>query len=159
MEDINEIIKQSKEIIKGLEDGNNVKPLSDPDSFRTTLLAFMENQMSSVQNKQGLLDLVDAEIIKKLVLHELDITELRQLRNDLMSAGTYRLSAILEPFKATNTTPNPLISPPPVDGGSKNIAEDLTPVQRQALAKLASILELANSKVKKDGDTIDDLPE
>jgi hypothetical protein len=157
MEDIQSIIEESKALIRGLETGNEVRPPSNPDNFRATLLTFMEAQMASVQNRQGLLDLVDAEILRKLALHELDVTDLRQLRNDLMQAGTSRLSAILEPFKATNATPNSLINPPnPENNGDKDLTKSLTPEERQAIAKLAQVMERANSRKK--GEIEDGLP-
>jgi hypothetical protein len=158
MEEINKIIEESKALIRGIENTEiAVTPISTPTSFRTSLLTFLEVQMNNVQNRQGLLDLVDAEIIRKLAFHELDVGELRQLRNDLMNASTNRLSAILEPFKNTNATPNSIMNPPREDeGGGKDIAKELTSGERQAIQKLYQLLYKEGEKEK---NKIGDLPE
>lgn len=156
MEHIDDIIKDSKKILKSLYD--NEESLSEPiqnvgsiDSFRSKLLQFISAQLEPIKRTQSLLDLVDAEIVSKLMVHEYDKNELMDLRRELIQSTNTKTSVLLEPFKPNNAG-NSLITPP---SATNNTSDDplkkLSPDQRIAIDKLYRIIlakEKNNSEVE-----------
>lgn len=145
MDHIDDIIKDSKKILKSLYDNEESSPeviqnVGSIDGFRSRLLQFISAQLEPIKRTQSLLDLVDAEIISKLILHEYDKNELMDLRRELIQSTNTKTSVLLEPFKPNNAG-NSLITPPSATSSSNDDPlKKLNPDQRIALDKLYRII-------------------
>ncbi len=151
MESIEDILKESKQLLDTLNKTENTpsKNVSTIDTFRGELLNFINSQLDPIKRTQQILDLVDAEIVKKLVYHEYDKNELLDVRRELIQATNMRTSVLLDPFKPTNGGGNTLITPPSAESSSNDdILKQLTPDQRGAIDKLTRILA-SNDKGEK----------
>ncbi len=145
-----DIIEENKKLLdqlyKASEDNKEARATSI-DTFRSKLLGFIDQSLGSVQRSQALLDLVDGEIIKKLLLHEYNKNELLDLRSNLIQASNSKTSVLLDPFKPTNNGGNNLITPPSDSATSEeDILKNVTPEGRQALNKLYLLLQSKSNK-------------
>lgn len=150
MENLEELLKESKDIIQGLkpfkQEIQNME-ITSQEIFRNNLMKFLSIQMNGVNNTQELLDIIDAEIIKKVLLHEVSIDDLKDLRHSIASHKLGQVSTLLEPFKPNNATGSTLLTPPIAENKeNENIVKQLTSGQRQSLVKLASLLDQVLNK-------------
>ena len=149
MDSIDNIIKDNKKILEKLcETDVPIAPLASMEIFRNNLLGFIDGQLRKVQRNQALLDLVDSEIVQKVLLHEYDKNEIVTLRNALVGSSTTSISTLLEPFKPTNTSGSALLSPPIEKADDEDISKKLTPAQRQVMDKMMRLLEKAGESKK-----------
>lgn len=150
MDSIVSIIEENKKLLDGLyKVDEEVMPeaVSTVDIFRGKLLGFINNALSRVKRSEQLLDLVDAEIVKKLCLHEYDKNELMELRASLVNSTNMKTAVLLDPFKPTNGGGNSLITPPSnKDEDVDSILKSISPEQRQALTKLNDLLHIAETR-------------
>lgn len=153
MDSIVKIIEENKKLLDGLyqpqeeQVENNV---STVDLFRGKLLGFIDNALNRVKRSEQLLDLIDAEIVQKLCLHEYDKKELIELRASLVQSTNAKTSVLLDPFKPTNGSGNSLITPPSnKDNDAEAVLKNITPEQRQALNKLSDLLLIAEKRKEK----------
>lgn len=153
MENINDIIKESKQLLEGIH-GKEIQnePVNNIDTFRSKLLNFINNQLEPIKRTQDILDLVDAAIIRKLMFEEYDKNELLDLRRELTQSANLRTSVLLDPFKPTNGGGNTLITPPSADQNNTNddVLKKLKPEERVALEKLYSILKVKEREKDKN---------
>ena len=147
---IKDIIAENKKLLESLYASKEEESkVSTVDLFRSKLLGFIDSSLSQVQRTQMLLDLVDGELIQKLALHEYDKNELISLRESLVSSANSKTSTLLEPFKPTNNGGNSLITPPSTSATDEDaLLKSISPEQRQALHKLAQILEKKQPAIK-----------
>jgi hypothetical protein len=148
MEDYKSIINESKNILSALYDGENIKPISSQDQLRENLMSFISNQLGSIARQDVFRNLIEAELINKILLHEMSSDELMDMYKMISGEKAKTTTALLEPFKPTNSTSNPLLNPPGEDADTEEMAKKLTPNQRQTFNKLGMILEMLDKKEK-----------
>lgn len=156
-EDYENIIKESKTLLSRLySTKEDYKPTDTIDSFRGGLLTFIGSQLEPIRRTQDVIDLVDAEIVKKIILHEYDKNELLIVRRDLIQSMNTKTSVLLEPFKPTTGGGNTLITPPSSnDTNESAVLDKLTPEERTSMDKLTRILLASQKKIK---ETSNDVP-
>jgi len=143
MDSIEDILQESKHLIQTLHNQSSdtsSKNITTMDAFRGELLNFISTQLEPIKRTQAILDLVDAEIIKKLVLHEYDKNELLDVRKDLIQSVNTKTSVLLDPFKPTTGGGNILITPPSNTDTDDSALKKITPDQRIAIEKLYRII-------------------
>jgi|WetSurMetagenome_2_1015567.scaffolds.fasta_scaffold06330_14 hypothetical protein len=137
MDNIDDILKESKEMMEKLSSGKEAIPyVNTSEMFRNNVLSFINNQMMDMQNNKIMLQVVDYELLKKVGLHELNVSELMQLRQNIVNSSNAKTSVLLEPFKPTTNTTNNLLTPPKDEGEGEDITKNLNPEQRNLLDKL-----------------------
>lgn len=153
MDSIVKIIEENKKLLDGLyqkQEEQVEANVSTVDLFRGKLLGFIDNALNRVKRSEQLLDLIDAEIVQKLCLHEYDKKELIELRASLVQSTNAKTSVLLDPFKPTNGSGNSLITPPSnKDNDAEAVLKNITPEQRQALNKLSDLLLIAEKRKEK----------
>lgn len=154
MNSIDDILKETRQLANLIQDSssatkNEIVPVTTSDSFRQSMLTFLENRMADVKKNMSMIDIIDAELVKKILLKELSGRELMQLRSSIQQSANSTTSSILEPFKPNNNTGSTLLNPPKDDSvTSKPVTEQLTPEQRTAIHKLEQLINMGNSRVQ-----------
>jgi len=151
MNSIDDIVKDAKKLaskIQGGEDAEKVIAVPSSDSFRQSMLIFLQNRMEDVRKNMSMIDIIDAILVEKVVLKELSAMELMKLRNSVQQSANIATSTILEPFKPSNNTGSTLLNPPKDDSSTAQIADQLTPEQRVAVNKLEQFMNIIATKVQ-----------
>lgn len=151
MEDLNytTIIEDSLKLLDAIDTKENKEvAITSQDMLRTTLMTFIGSQLQSIKKQDNLKAIVEAELIRKISLHDMTTDELLDLYQKMSQAKTFNITALLDIFKPTNASPNSIITPPIDKGESEDITKTLTPQQRNALDKLTQLLEKVDSKSK-----------
>lgn len=153
MENIEDIIKESKSLLASIHDKESIQqePVGTIDVFRSKLLNFINSQLEPIKRTQSILDLVDAAIIRKLAYEEYDKHDLMTLRRELIQSSNMKTAVLLDPFKPTNGGGNTLITPPSADSsnGGDDVLKKITPDERVALEKLYSIMTMREREKNK----------
>jgi hypothetical protein len=116
--------------------------IGTPDKLREKIMSFISVQLQELSKKELLTSLIDAELIGKILLHELSTDELMSLRTNLSISKNTNIDSLLAPFKPTAGSSTALL-PPPVTKEEDNddVLKKLTPEGRGAFNKLMLILE------------------
>lgn len=157
MDSITDIIRESKKLADSLrEKDDKIIPVPTPDSFRQSLLMFLQTRMEDIRNNMSLLGIVDAELIRKVALKEMSTAELLKLRNSILATANMATATVVEPFKPTNNASGAILLPPKDEGNTNMIVNELTPEQRTALNKVDQLMALLASKIKEKKQIIEE---
>lgn len=139
MDGVNELIKESNELLNSLYSKSKENKITTQDELRTEVANFVVSQMNRIQQQDSLRGLIEAELAQKILLHELSTEELQSLYTTISREKSNNTVSLLDIFKPTNASPNALITPPTKE--EEKSAIEYTPSQRQALEKLTRIVE------------------
>lgn len=143
MDNINELINESREILvalhnKELED----KKINNQDELRSEISTFIASQMQTIKHQDTLRALIESELAKSIMLHELSPEQLQSLYATISNEKSKNTNALLEMFKPTQT--NSLMLPPSREEETENVS--LTSEQRNAIDKLSKVLASMEKK-------------
>lgn len=143
LNDMNSLIEESKSLLKSLyKEEHSEHKIMNQDDLRSEVSNFVTNQLSTIQRQDTLRALIEQELAKKILLHELSVQELQQLYATISNEKSKNTTSLLDLFKPTQTAPNPIITPASKDENNENL--DLTSEQRQSIEKLSRILGAIN---------------
>lgn len=146
MESIDSLIEESKAILNTLHTNvSETKKINNQDELRSEISSFVANQMQSISRQDVLRGLIESELAKAILLHELSPSELQSLYTSISSEKAKSTSALLDIFKPTQNT-NTLMTPPEKEEEAKGL--ELTPEQRQGIAKMGNFLEALEERRK-----------
>jgi hypothetical protein len=119
------------------------------DKLKVDVMTFISERLKDINKKELLTNLLDAELIRKLVMHELTTDQLMNLRTNLSIDKNTSINGVLDLFKPNGTNSSNTLLPPPKEQEEDNdIVKDLSSDQRNAMNKL--MLILAEGLQKKD---------
>jgi len=142
-EDNREILKESFDLLDALYEKENVgKQIVDTsDKLKVDVMTFISERLKDINKKEVLTNLLDAELVRKLIMHELTNDQLMELRTNLFIDKNTSITSVLDLFKPNgNNSTNTLLPPPKEETEKNNIIEQLNPEQRNAINKLMLIL-------------------
>lgn len=145
MERVDEIIEKYSQILKSLNKENiSSKKITEESELRQNVMTFVSKQMETIQKQDILRSIIEAELIEKVMLHELDTSELLETYKQISNEKSKNSDVLLSLFKPSNSAPSNLMLPPIRE--EENNTLDLSSQQRQAIEKLARFMELINKK-------------
>lgn len=145
MERVDEIIGEYSQILKSLnKEDTSPKKITEESELRQNVMTFVSKQMETIQKQDVLRSIIEAELIKKVMLHELDTSELLETYKQISNEKSKNSDVLLSLFKPSNSAPSTLMLPPMRE--EENTTLDLSSQQRQAIEKLARFMELINKK-------------
>lgn len=153
---LSDIVGNAKKMLTRMYEERNTTPrlVSDSEQLRSEIATFVADSLKSVKDDDLVLQILDMELVNKIMMHELPADELIKLRQAIKGGQTNRTSAILDIFRPVAGTPNPLITPPTERGDNKALTSDLSSGERQALNKVALLIDILGKRMeeKKEGE-------
>ena len=139
--DTNTLVEESKELLKSLYnlDENKVTRITNDVS------SFISSQLKNLENQNTLKSIIEAEMVKRVVTHDLSNDELRSWYATISSEKSKNVDSLFKVFVPSQVSPNPIITPATKDEEKDTI--DLSPSQRQAIEKLSRIISASNQGV------------
>lgn len=145
--DTNTLVEESKELLKSLYnlDENKVTRITTQDDLRNDVSSFISSQLKNLENQNTLKGIIEAEMAKRVLTHDLSNDELRSWYATISSEHSKKVDSLFKVFVPTQTTPNTILTPATKDEEKETI--DLSPSQRQAIEKLSRIISASNQGV------------
>ena len=145
--DTNTLVEESKELLKSLYnlDENKVTRITSQDDLRNDVSSFISSQLKKLENQNKLKSMIEAEMGKRVLTHDLSNDELRSWYATISSEKSKNVDSLFKVFVPTQTTPNTILTPATKDEEKETI--DLSPSQRQAIEKLSRIISASNQGV------------
>lgn len=142
--DTNTLVEESKELLKSLYnlDENKVSRITTQDDLRNDVSSFISSQLKNLENQNTLKGIIEAEMAKRVLTHDLSNDELRSWYATISSENSKKVDSLFKVFVPTQTTPNTILTPATKDEEKETI--DLSPSQRQAIEKLSRIISATN---------------
>lgn len=140
IQDTESLVAESKELLKSLYNIDNarVTRIISQDDLRNDVSSFVCSQLQNLEHQNMLKGLIEAEMAKRVLTHELSNDELRSFYATISSEKSKNIDSLFKLFIPTQTTPNTILTP-----ASKNEEKstvELSSSQRQAIEKLSRIL-------------------
>lgn len=148
VQDANTLVKESKELLKSLynvENHHDVRMITQ-DELRNDISLFVSSQLRNLENQNTLKGLLEAEIAKRVLTHELTNDELRSFYSTISSEKAKNIDSLFKLFVPTQATPNTIMASAIKDEEKTTV--ELTSSQRQAMEKLVRVLAVSNAKEK-----------
>ena len=150
----NQVIDESLKLLDALytKEDSVHELVSNTDRFRENIMSFVSAQLNDITKKDMMTRLVDAELIRKIALHELPTKDILDLRTTLSIDKNTSIQSVLDLFKPSNGNgTNTLLPPPKVnEEDNSELLKKLTPESRAVLNKLMLVVE---NLVDKDTNT------
>ena len=145
--DTNTLVEESKELLKSLYnlDENKVTRITTQDDLRNDVSSFISSQLKNLENQNTLKSIVEAEMVKRVLTHDLSNDELRSWYATISSEKSKSVDSLFKVFIPSQVSPNPIITPATKDEEKDTV--DLSPSQRQAIEKLSRIISASNQGV------------
>ena len=142
--DTNTLVEESKELLKSLYnlDENKVTRITSQDDLRNDVSSFISSQLKNLENQNTLKSIIEAEMAKRVLTHDLSNDELRSWYATISSEKSKNVDSLFKVFIPSQVSPNPIITPATKDEEKETI--DLSPSQRQAIEKLSRIIQNSN---------------
>jgi len=141
MTNIEDVIREQKKVLEALYKAKEEKKTTTDEDMRQDVMTFVTHEMNTIKNQDRLREIVEAEISQKVLLHEMDTSELLDTYKTLSDEKSKNTDVLLSLFRPSNSSPNSLMLPPTKEEKS---TIDLTPQQRQSLEKLFNVIEYSN---------------
>lgn len=144
--DTNTLVEESKELLKSLYnlDENKIIRITTQDDLRNDVSSFISSQLKNLENQNVLKSIIEAEMVKRVLAHDLSNDELRSWYATISSEKSKNIDSLFKVFIPTQVSPNPIITSATKDEEKETV--ELNPSQRQAIEKLSRILSSVNSK-------------
>lgn len=145
--DTNTLVEESKELLKSLYnlDENKVTRITTQDDLRNDVSSFISSQLKNLENQNTLKGIIEAEMAKRVLTHDLSNDELRSWYATISSEKSKNVDSLFKVFVPSQVSPNPIITPATKDEEKDTV--DLSPSQRQAIEKLSRIISASNQGV------------
>lgn len=143
--DTNTLVEESKELLKSLYnlDENKIIRITTQDDLRNDVSSFISSQLKNLENQNVLKSIIEAEMVKRVLAHDLSNDELRTWYATISSEKSKNVDSLFKVFIPTQVSPNPIITSATKDEEKETV--ELNPSQRQAIEKLSRILSSANA--------------
>ena len=144
IQDTNTLVEESKELLNSLYDvdKSRVTRIVTQDDLRNNVSSFISSQLKNLENQNTLKGIIEAEMAKRVLTHDLSNDELRSWYATISSEKSKNVDSLFKVFVPTQVSPNPIITSATKDEEKETI--DLSPSQRQAIEKLSRIISVAN---------------
>lgn len=144
VQDTESLVAESKELLKSLYniDNTRVTRIISQDDLRNDVSSFVCSQLQNLEHQNMLKGLIEAEMAKRVLTHELSNDELRSFYATISSEKSKNIDSLFKLFIPNQVSPNPIITPATKDEEKETI--DLSPSQRQAIEKLSRIIQNSN---------------
>lgn len=145
--DTNTLVEESKELLKSLYnlDENKVTRITTQDDLRNDVSSFISSQLKNLENQNTLKSIIEVEMVKRVLTHDLSNDELRSWYATISSEKSKNVDSLFKVFIPSQVSPNPIITPATKDEEKDTV--DLSPSQRQAIEKLSRIISASNQGV------------
>ena len=145
--DTNTLVEESKELLKSLYnlDENKVTRITTQDDLRNDVSSFISSQLKNLENQNTLKSIIEAEMVKRVLTHDLSNDELRSWYATISSEKSKNVDSLFKVFVPTQATPNTILTPATKDEEKETI--DLSPSQRQAIERLSRNISASNQGV------------
>lgn len=132
---------ESKELLKNLYSLSDAQArrIITQDDLRNDVSLFVCSQLKNLENQNILKGLLEAEIAKKVLAHDLSTDEIFKAYGLISSEKARNIDSLFRLFVPTQATPNTILTPATKDEERETV--ELTPSQRQALEKLTRIIQ------------------
>ena len=142
--DTNTLVEESKELLKSLYnlDENKVTRITTQDDLRNDVSSFISSQLKNLENQNTLKSIIEVEMVKRVLTHDLSNDELRSWYATISSEKSKNVDSLFKVFVPSQVSPNPIITPATKDEEKDTV--DLSPSQRQAIEKLSRIISASN---------------
>ncbi len=145
--DTNTLVEESKELLKSLYnlDESRVTRITTQDDLRNDVSSFISSQLKNLENQNTLKGIIEAEMAKRVLTHDLSNDELRSWYATISSENSKKVDSLFKVFIPSQVSPNPIITPATKDEEKDTV--DLSPSQRQAIEKLSRIISASSQGV------------
>lgn len=143
--DTNTLVEESKELLKSLYnlDENKIIRITTQDDLRNDVSSFISSQLKNLENQNVLKSIIEVEMVKRVLAHDLSNDELRSWYATISSEKSKNIDSLFKVFIPTQVSPNPIITSATKDEEKETV--ELNPSQRQAIEKLSRILSSVNN--------------
>ena len=150
LKDAETLVDESKQLLKNLYNLDEVQArrIITQDDLRNDVSLFVSSQLQNLEHQNTLKGLLEAEIAKKVLVHDLSTDEIFRAYSMISSEKSRNIDSLFKLFAPTQTTPNTILTPATKDEQTETV--ELSSSQRQAIEKLARIIDKSNSIVKND---------
>ena len=150
LKDAETLVDESKQLLKNLYNLDEVQArrIITQDDLRNDVSLFVSSQLQNLEHQNTLKGLLEAEIAKKVLAHDLSTDEIFRAYSMISSEKSRNIDSLFKLFAPTQTTPNTILTPATKDEQTETV--ELSSSQRQAIEKLARIIDKSNSIVKND---------
>lgn len=149
--DLKDLIDTSKSILNKLKMDKDTPRISHQDQLREEIATYIGNQTRRMIQDDQFTEIAELELADRIMQHNITNEELMEYIRIKKNGKAINTTALLEIFKPSPNSSNPLITPPPSLEGDNDILKDLDPNQRQALAKLQMFLgQAVKNSIKKN---------
>ena len=107
-------------------------------TLRCDVSLFISSQLRNLEHQNTLKGLLEAEIAKRVLAHDLSNDELRAFYATISSEKSKNIDSLFKVFIPSQVSPNPIITPATKEEERDTV--DLSPSQRQAIEKLSRII-------------------
>ena len=144
IQDTNTLVEESKELLNSLYDvdKSRVTRIVTQDDLRNNVSSFISSQLKNLENQNTLKGIIEAEMAKRVLTHDLSNDELRSWYATISSEKSKNVDSLFKVFVPTQVSPNPIITSATKD--EEKETSELSPSQRQAIEKLSRIISVAN---------------
>ena len=147
-----ELMDESKKLLSNLYAVSERQPkrMITQDELRNDVSSFVSSQLQNLENQNVLKGLLEAEIAKRVMAHDMSNDELRAFYSMISSEKSRNIDSLFKLFAPSQGNPNSILTPASKDEQNETI--ELSSSQRQALEKLTRIIQVSN--LKKDEEII-----
>lgn len=150
LQDMNNLISESQNLLKNLYNMTNVQKIKTQDDLRNDISSFVSSQLKNLEQQNVLKGLLEAEIAKRVLTHEMSNDELRSFYATISSEKSRNIDSLFKLFVPTQSTPSIILTPATKEDTQPVI--EMSPSQRQAIEKLSRIMSTINNKEGKQID-------
>ena len=151
LKDTETLVDESKELLKNLYniDEPRAKRIITQDDLRNDISSFVSSQLQNLENQNTLKGLLEAEIAKKVLAHDLSTDEIFRAYSMISGEKSRNIDSLFKLFAPTQASPNSVLTPATRTEERESV--ELTSSQRQSIEKLLRIIE-HSPNLKKDSD-------
>lgn len=151
LKDTETLVDESKELLKNLYniDEPRAKRIVTQDDLRNDISSFVSSQLQNLENQNTLKGLLEAEIAKKVLAHDLSTDEIFRAYSMISGEKSRNIDSLFKLFAPTQASPNSVLTPATRTEERESV--ELTSSQRQSIEKLLRIIE-HSPNLKKDSD-------
>lgn len=144
IKDVQSLVDESKTLLKNLYGKDNTKRTMTQDDLRNDVASFVSSQLQNLEHQNMLKGLLEVEIAKRILTHDLSNDELRQYYATVSSEKAKNIDSLFKLFVPTQTTPNTILTPATKENETNVV--DLSESQRQAIEKLSRVVSVISAK-------------
>lgn len=134
------LVEESKNLLDKLyhTKEHEVTRIMTQDDLRNDVSCFVSSQLKNLENQNILKSLLEAEIAKKVMTHDLSNDELFDAYRMISSEKSRNIDSLFKLFAPTQTTPNTILTSATKE--EENTSVEMSASERQAVEKLIRII-------------------